>query len=147
MPSLTNRPNGIPVNVYKGTRGRIVIQPDKQLYRVYRDLRADDKVVMDALLELMQSDCNHLIVAGHTAKALEVSTGFTIATIRNSIVRLAATNLVCRTAETNELLISPVFAFKGNETEVWKFMQSIEYKGNIPKEVAIMYTINEWSNM
>ena len=146
MPSLTNRPNGVPASVYKGTYGRIVLQPDKPPYRIYRELRSDDKVTMDALLELMQSDSNHLILSADTANAMSDSTGYTIASIRNSITRLVEVGLVYRAILPNELIVSPTFAFKGNETEVWKFIQAVEYHGNIPREGALTDTISEWSN-
>ena len=145
MASLTNRPNGIKQEVHKGTYGRIVIQRDKPLYKAYRELRSDDKVVMDALLELMTTGTNSLVAAGETLNALITSTGFATITIRNTLVRLTEANLITRGTLDFEVIVTPTFAFKGNETEIWKYIQALHYKGSIPRDVIITEIINEFS--
>ena len=141
MPSLKDRPQGIPVNVGKGTGKDIILKRTNQLFYTYQKLRSDDRAVLDSLLQYANNDTNQLMLGGATLDAVIGTTGYTEATIRNCIVSLVKQTFIMKTPIQTELLINPTFAIKGNELAVWKFIQSVEYCGNVPREV-LFYSID-----
>ena len=137
MPSVKDRPNGLKQKVYKNTKGNILLKVNSTAYQSYINLRSDDKSIMDSLLYLMGNNTNHLILLGDTLEALVEQCGYSKGTIRATIPRLTRLHLISKGTLPGEYIINPLFAIKGNECEIWKFLQTIEYKGEIPSEVAI----------
>lgn len=144
MPSLLNRPNGLPVKVEKHTFGRLTLNRDNKQYYLYKTLPKDQKVVLDSILTYMDSSSNIITILGETLEALMKDTGYSKAIVRNAIYSLVAnTNLLEPTHQLQaEYVVSPVFAFKGFEGVVWKAYQSLHYKQEIPMSVDMLHLSN-----
>jgi len=138
MASLTNRPSGVKVQAVKGTRGRITLQTNNKAFKVFKDLRSDDRRVLDSIMTYISTNTNHIIVDGDTLKLLKRDTGYTVATIRNSISRLKQSNLINKLQLDHEFIVNPLLAVKGDEQKVWEFIQMIHHKGNIPREAIVL---------
>ena len=140
MPSLTDRPNGIPSHVEAGTKGNILLKRNSNAYADYLQLRSDDKAVLDSILALMQTNSNHIILAGDTLLAVSEVSGYTVSSLRNPVARLAEMNFLQPVAQgvPAEYIVNPLFAIKGTESSIWSFIQAIQYKNDTPREVLIV---------
>jgi hypothetical protein len=137
MPSLNNRPNGITRHPLKGSRGNYLVKGNSSLYEDYLALRSDDKAIMDTLLSVATTDTNHFIAANDTLRVIAELSGYAPSTIMSSIKRLKALHLINSLQLPYEYVINPLFAIKGSECEIWKFIQTAEYYSDIPKSVHI----------
>ena len=135
MASLTNRPSGVKVHTTTGTRGNVTLLTNSSYFNVYRDLRSTDKKVLDVIMQLVSADTNHIIVAGDTASEIRSRTKYSASTVRHSVSRLKQSNLLNKLQLPSEFILNPMFAYKGSKAKVWKFLLSVEYKGNVPREV------------
>ena len=136
MPKLTNRKNGIKTHPLKGCKGNIILKTSSSYYDTYLDLRSDDKAIFDTLLYVANTNTNQFIANGDTLNQIVLKSGYAESTIRNALVRLSKIHLINPLTLPHEYMINPLLAIKGSECEVWKFIQTIEYNGNVPAEIA-----------
>ena len=118
-------------------RGEVTIKLDGKMYEEYNGLRGDDRVILDALIFVMEKDTNRFVLDDKTLEVLKAQTGYVVGSIKNAMVRLVKTHIVDRLPDNGGYYINPTFAIKGSECKIWKFIQSIQYKGNVPREVTI----------
>lgn len=136
MPTLTNRKNGLPVHPLKGCKGNIILKTSSSYYGIYLDLRSDDKAILDTLLYVAGTNTNQFIANGDTLTQIVTKSGYAESTIRNALVRLSKEHLINPLTLPHEYMINPLLAIKGTECEVWKFIQTVEFNGEVPKEIA-----------
>ncbi len=147
MPSLIHRPNGLTTHPLKGARGNILLKTTSNEYNTYLALRSDDKAILDTLLYVSSTNTNHFIVANHTLDVIVEKSGYAKKTVLNALTRLETYSLIAKLDLAYEYIVNPLFAIKGSECDVWKFIQTIQYKGNIPKDVTLTCeTINLSTN-
>jgi len=142
MPSLTTRPNGVPVRPTVGTGHNITIKRTSKYFHGLQELRSDDNKVLNGVLTLIVTDTNQMMLGGDSLAELIRITGLSESTVRNSIVRLVESSYLLTTSLPTELIVNPAFASKGSEVSIWKFIQSIEYFGDVPREVTI-YSVED----
>lgn len=137
MPSLIGRKNGFKVNPLRGSKGNIVLKTNSLYYENYIDLRSDDKAIMDTLLYVTSTNTNHFVVANDTIDLIVRRSGYAESTIMNALTRLHSKDLIHTITLPYEYIVNPLFAIKGSECEVWQFIQLIQYKGDIPRDVIL----------
>jgi len=137
MPSLTNRPNGIPAHPLKGAGGNILLKTSSLAYKHYISLRSDDRAVLDTLLYVATTNTNHFIAAGAVLDIITEQSGYVTSSVMSSIKRLKNLELINALDLDYEYIVNPLLAIKGSECEVWKFIQTIQHKGTVPKDVQL----------
>lgn len=118
---------GKEVPLSTGSRGRVVLRTDTELYRcLYIPLGSTAKRILESIFEYMAEDMNTIQVGGDTLEAIMLMTGYSEKTVRNQLVELNKLGLLESTDLRGEYIVNPVLAYKGNEYRVWEMYKVIE---------------------
>ena len=101
----------------------IMLNQHSKYYKIFEnDVQGVDKKIMLAALKEMEIQTNLIVFSGSTLVNIKESVKVSTQQVRNAISRLAKLNLLEKTLTIkNGYVVNPSFAWKGDETTIWRF--------------------------